>query len=104
MKENRTQTLQLEKHYNFSLLNGVLTHPHVKRLKEDLGSFHPGASTLNLEWTFKGGWHKVPRTHDNHGGPGYHNFWVGRLEPYVDTNGVLRSAFAYGDDSKSLLV
>ena len=84
------------------MVNGVLSHPHANRVRENLGSFHPRASTLNLEWTFMGGWPEIPKTHDNHTGPGYFNFWVVRLEPYVDTDGVLRRAFAYGDDSRSL--
>ena len=41
VKENETQTLQLEKHYIFSMVNGVLSHPHANRMRKNLGSFHP---------------------------------------------------------------
>ena len=64
----------------------------------------PKPTSLNLEWSYRGQWQRVPKTKDQKGGPEYHTYWVGRVEFYVDTCGVLRIAVAYGDNSNSLLV
>ena len=104
LRDSEIQTLQLEKHYTYSMDEGTPTHPHARKVKKGLGSFHPRESSLNLEWTFRGGWLKCPKTNNNKAGPDYFNYWVGRIEPYVDTDGELRRAFAYGDNSDSLLL
>ena len=59
---------------------------------------------LNLIFTHTGEWVKVPKYRDQKGGPDYHSYNVGRLEMYIDTDGITRSAVSYGDDADKLTV
>ena len=104
MKEDKVQTLQMERHYNLSVSDGVATHPHATRTNLELENFHPEPTSLNLEWSYRGQWQRVPKSNNQDGGPEYHSYNVGRVEFYVDTNGVMRRAVAYGDNSDQLLV
>ena len=105
MKADKVQTLQKERHYNLLGPDGVASHPHATRSTNlVLGNFHPGPTSLNLEWSYSGQWQRVPKSNNQDGGPEYHSYNVGRLEFYLDTNGVLRRAVAYGDNSDQLLV
>ena len=69
VKEDRIQALQMERHYSLSMTNGVPTHPHATRFKSDLGDFHPKTTSLNLEWSYKGQWQRVPKYKEQKGGP-----------------------------------
>ena len=102
INDHAVQILQKEKHYPYYLDEGVLKHPHHRRVKKELGSFHPKETSLNLEWSHEGSWQKCPKIATNKNGPNYFNFWVGRVEPYIDINGELKRAFAYGDSNVSL--
>ena len=82
--------------------NGEYKHPCHKKVKKDLMSSHPKFTSLNLDWSHEGSWHKIPRIPDNMNGPNYHSYWVGRVEPYIDTRGELKRAFAYGDSNDTL--
>ena len=104
MREGGTKTLQKENHYNLSMVEGVESHPHANRIRQDLKDWHANPTTLNLEWSHSGEWARVPIQQNQTGGPEYHSYNVGRIERYVDTNGVMRRAMAYGDDSEKLLV
>ena len=104
IKEENVQTLQKEKHYGLTKVDGVDTHPHAKRISRELGNFHPEPTSLNLEWSPLGEWHRVPKTKNQQGGPENHSYNVGRIEYYVDTCGVKRRAMAYGYNSDQLLV
>ena len=66
--------------------------------------WHTDPTTLNLEWSPSGGWHRVPITKNQQGGPEYHSYNVGRIENYEDTSGVKRRTMAYGVNSDQLLV
>ena len=104
MKEESVKTLQKEKHYSFTKVDGVDTHPHANRISRELGEWHTDPTTLNLEWSPSGGWHRVPITKNQQGGPEYHSYNVGRIENYEDTSGVKRRTMAYGVNSDQLLV
>ena len=86
------------------MVEGVETHPYANRIRTDLKDWQADPTTLNLEWSHSGEWARVPVQQNQPGGPEYHSDNVGRIEYYVDTNGVKRRAMAYGDDSEKLLV
>ena len=106
MKEGgrATKTLQKENHYNLTMVEGEEVHPHANRIRQDLKDWHAKHTTLNLEWTYSGEWARVPIQQRQPGGPEYHSFNVGRIEKYIDINGVMRSAVAYGDEDEKLSI
>ena len=104
MKEDKVQTLQKERHYNLSMSNGVETHPHATRISCELGDIHPEPTSLNMEWSYRGQWHRVPKSKNQKGRPEYDSYNVGWIEFYVDTCGVMKRAVAYEDNSDQLLV
>ena len=96
--------LQMERHYR-SVEDGedsIHLHPHL--VHSDLPEWHPRPSTLLLTWSHSGKWVRIPKIRDAPGGPDYHSFKIGRIEKYVDVNGVIREAVAYGDEDEKLMV
>ena len=78
-------------------------HFHPQWIHKDLFGWHPKPSSLLLTWSHSGKWVKVPRYRETPG-PDYHTFKVGRIEKYVDKEGVIREAVAYGDEDTKLMV
>ena len=62
---------------------------------------HPAPTTLDLEWSHEGEWQDVPMEADGTGAEGPDNR-VGRIEPYIDTNGKIKTAICYGSDMGNL--
>ena len=81
--------------------NSIHFHPHL--LHKDLYDRHPKPSTLMLTWSHCGKWVRVPR-HRETQGPEYHSHKIGRVEKYVDKDGVIREAVAYGHEDYKLMV
>ena len=96
--------LQMEKHYKPSGDVENDTHPLHHLIHSDLPVWHPKPSTLLLTWSHSGKWVRVPRIRDAPGDPEYHNFKIGRIEKYVDKDGISKEAVAYGDDDEKLLI
>ena len=102
--DNAIQVLQKERHFPRENTEGEWKHPGHSKRKQGLWEGHPNYTSLNLEWSHRGGWFKIPRIKDNKHGPNYVSFWIVRIEPYIDEEGIERRAFCYGDSSSSLYI
>ena len=73
------------------------------KMPEDLQAVpnHPRPSKLNLKWSYKGEWILVPKDRDYRVHVDYR---VGRIETYVDTDGLYRKALSYGEEDRKLTV
>ena len=73
---------------------------------ESLEEGHPRFTTLNLVWSLTGVWMGVPKysTAFIKEGEEVHNYNVARVEKYVDKEGNVKEAMAYGTSSNSLMV
>ena len=96
---NKDITIQFKKVYD------GIKHPFANRFPTHiLQHWHAKPTMLNLVFTHSGEWVKVPRNPDTDGGPNYYNFLIGRREKYIDENGIIRSAVAYGDEDIKLTI
>ena len=106
---NSMRILQMEKHY-LPLPSGSSgdvesdLHPLHHLIFPGLPSRHPKPSTLLVTWSPSGKWVRVSRVRDAIGGPDYHNFKVGWIEMYVDEDGIIKEAVAYGDEDEKRLI
>ena len=62
---------------------------------------HPQPTNQNQKWSYKGDWHELP-VDPNQEGTDQEDCKVVRVEPYIDTDGVIRRALSYGDDADRL--
>ena len=76
---------------------------HEKNVIPDLPYYHPDRTNLALDWTYHGRWCDIPRNR-NHTGPAARGWRIARIEKYLDEEGRIKEAFAYGDDEKNILV
>ena len=62
---------------------------------------HPTPTNLNLDWSHVGNWYGVPldpsldAVEDK-------NTRIGRVEPYIDRDGIIKKALSYGTDKDNL--
>ena len=68
-----------------------------------LPEWHPKWKNLWLKWTLSGEWISVPR-HREDGGGDPKNYRIARRERYVNEEGLIQEAMAYGTEKKDLLV
>ena len=85
---HKNKTIQYENHYAGQV------HPHADKFPH-MNWWHPKPTLLNLVFTHTGEWVKVPRNRGTKGGPDYYVYHVGRLERYIDTEGITKSAVAW---------
>ena len=76
---------------------------HEQNVIPDLPYYHPDRTDLALDWTYHGRWCDIPRNR-NHTGPAARGWRIARIEKYLDEEGRIKEAFAYGDDEKNILV
>ena len=79
------------------------TYETTPTLPEELNSVpnHPQPTNLKQRWSYKGEWHDIPVNPDQEGTE-LEESRVVRIEPYIDTNGVIRKALSYGKDADYL--
>ena len=95
-KEDGTPNLQFEVNYDYE-------EDHPYGLPDYLESnWHPLPSKLILKFSHAGEWIKIPRAKGDTSGPDYTEYFIGRLERYLDSKGNVRKAVAYGKDSRNL--
>ena len=89
-------------HRNHQMVRRHNTRPKKPEFLEDLED-HPEPTDLDLEWTHEGKWLDVPMKKDGTGAEGPDNR-VGRKEPYIDHDGVIKTALCYGNEMGALKV
>ena len=62
---------------------------------------HPLPTNLKQRWSYMGDWHDAPTNPDQEGTE-FEESRVARIEPYIDTNGVIRKALSYGKEAEYL--
>ena len=72
-------------------------------LKDEYPSFldyewHPQPTLLNLRYSHSGYWVLAPKARGDKTGPFYLNHNIARIEPYIDLQGNVKEAVAYGRD------
>ena len=72
-------------------------------LPEELNSVpnHPQPTNQNQKWSYKGDWQEIPVDPDQEG-TDLEECRVVRIEPYIDTDGVIRRVVSYGIDADHL--
>ena len=63
---------------------------------------HPNPTTMDLKWSHVGEWRDVPMKTDGTGAAESKENRVGRIEPYIDTDGKIKKAICYGSDMSNL--
>ena len=100
---DNTKVLQKESHY----YEGNKYHHYLPGCVMDtLEEGHPKFTTLKLDWTWTGEWLGVPKTSTANikEGEEVHSYHVARKEKYVDGEGNIKEAMAYGKSSTALIV
>ena len=96
---NKDITLQFKKVYSGTV------HPFAGRFTiHMLQHWHAKPTMLNLIFSHTGEWVRILNIPNTDGGPNYFNFSIGRRERYIDEDGVIRSAVAYGDEDIKLTI
>ena len=72
-------------------------------VNQDLKDWHPKWTTLRLTWTLSGKWVKAPKHRDTTGDEIF-TYRIARIEKYIDSEGRVREALAYGDRDVELMV
>ena len=65
-------------------------------------TWHPQPCKLNLIFSHAGEWIKIQKARGDSTGPDYSEYYIGRLERYIDLRGIVRKAVAYGKDSEAM--
>ena len=74
-------------------------------MPEELGNIpdHPQPTSMNLGWSHRGEWQETPVDPSQEGSE-QEECRVARVEPYIDTDGVIKRALSYGDEAERLTV
>ena len=74
-------------------------------MPEELGKIpdHPQPTDMNLGWSHRGEWQETPVDPSQEGSE-QEECRVARVEPYIDTDGVIKRALSYGDDADHLSI
>ena len=81
----------------------IKRHDSAPQKPDCLGNIpeHPNPTTMDLEWSHVGEWQDVPWKANGTGAVGSESR-VGRIEPYVDTDGKIKKALCYGNSMGNL--
>ena len=55
-------------------------------------TWHPKPSMLDLDFSYKGEWARMPKDRLDKTGPLYKNFYIVRIECYIDVDGEIKKA------------
>ena len=62
---------------------------------------HPLPTNLKQRWSYMGDWHDIPINPDQEGTE-FEESRVARIEPYIDTDGIIRKVLSYGKEAENL--
>ena len=74
-------------------------------MPEELGKIpdHPQPTDMDLGWSYRGEWQETP-VDPNQEGKDQEECRVARVEPYIDTDGIIKKALSYGDEAEHLKI
>ena len=67
-------------------------------------TWHPKPSMLDLDFSYKGEWARMPKDRLDKTGPLYKNFYIVRIECYIDVDGEIKKAICYQKDASLLQI
>ena len=97
--EGNIPSLQLEKSYPNWTGSHPIGYPEDPKLDK---SWHPKPTKLDLVYSYHGSWVRVPKKKDDRTGPDYKDFFIARMEEYIDTEGNQKYAICYTKTNKDL--
>ena len=98
-----TRTPQYETYLKNKEVQLKNTYETTPIMPEELNSVpnHPQPTNQKQKWSYKGDWHEIPVNPDQEGTE-LEECRVVRIEPYIDTDGVMRKVLSYGNDADYL--
>ena len=67
-------------------------------------TWHPKPSMLDLDFSYKGEWARMPKDRLDKTGPLYKNFYIVRIEYYINEDGEIKKAICYQKDASLLQI